>query len=118
MDMKLPWTMTFDTNADQSFKAARFQLKLTPTSAEGLLGAYVGVKDWGHRMQINWSTHHASYGQISTPSLIREMRKLADAYPDPATGRNTAISAAVEMKFVQAYILHNATAQSTTVAAQ
>jgi hypothetical protein len=46
------------------------------------------------------------------------MRKLADAYPDPATGRNTAISAAVEMKFVQAYILHNATAQSKTVAAQ
>jgi hypothetical protein len=107
-DIKLPWTMTFDTNPDQSFKAARFRLKLTATSAEGVLGAYVPVADWGHRFQINWSTHHASYGQMSTPSIIRAMREMADAYPDPQTGKNTAISAAATMKFVQAYIVHPA----------
>jgi hypothetical protein len=118
IDLKLPWAMTFDTNPDQSFKAARFQLKLTPTGAEGLLGAYVDVKDWAHRLTINWSAHHASYGQISVPSLVRAMHRLADAYPDPATGQNTAISAAVEMKFAQAYILHNTAAPSKTVAAK
>jgi hypothetical protein len=107
-DIKLPWSMTFDTNPDQSFRAARFRLKLTPTAAEGVLGAYVPVADWGHRFQINWSTHHASYGQMSTPSIIRAMREMADAYPDPETGKNTAISAAATMKFVQAYIVHPA----------
>jgi hypothetical protein len=73
-----------------------------------VLGAYVPVADWGHRFQINWSTHHASYGQMSTPSIIRAMREMADAYPDPETGKNTAISAAATMKFVQAYIVHPA----------
>jgi hypothetical protein len=116
-DIKLPYALTFDTNPDQSFKAARFQLKLTPTSAEGLLGGYVDVAEWEHRFTINWSTHHSSYGQMSIPSITREMRKLADAYPDPVTGKNTAISSAVEMKFVQAYILHRVQTQSKTVAA-
>ncbi len=104
-DIKLPWAMTFDVNVDQGFKAARFQLRLTENSAEGLIGAYVDVNDWIHRLQINWSTHHASYGQISTPSTMRILRKLADAYPD-ASGKMTAISAAAEMKFAQAFILH------------
>ena len=54
---------------------------------------------------------------MSIPSIVREMRKLADAYPDPATGKNTAISSAVEMKFVQAYILHSLQTHPKTVAA-
>ena len=107
-DVKLPWTMTFDTNPDQQIKAARFRLKLTETSAEGLLGGYVPIASWGHHFQINWSTHHASYGQMATPSIIRAMYQLADAYPDPETGKNTAISGAAAMKFTQAYIVHSA----------
>ena len=38
--------------------------------------------------------------------LFRSMRRNADAYPDPTTGQNTAISMAWEIKFVQAFILH------------
>jgi len=115
-DIKIPYSLTFDTNPDQSFKAARFQLKLTPTSAEGLLGGYVDVNEWEHRFTVNWSSHHSSYGQMSIPSITRAMRRLADAYPDPETGKNTAISSAVEMKFVQAYILHHSGIQAKTVA--
>ena len=104
-DIKLPWALTFDTNPDQGFKQAKFQLRLTENSAEGLLGGYVDVKDWQHRFTINWSTHHSSYGQMSIPSITRATRKLADAYPGP-DGKMTAISAAAEMKFAQAFILH------------
>ena len=105
-DIKLPYALTFDTNPDQTFKAGKFSLRLTAGSAEGFLGGYVDIKEWEHRFTINWSTHHASYGQMSTPSIVRAMRRLADAYPDPASGKNTAISAAAEMKFVQAFIVH------------
>ena len=104
--LKLPWAITFDVNPDQIFRAARFQLRLTEKSAEGLLGAYVDVDDWIHRQQINWSTHHASYGQISTPSVARVVHQLADGFPD-AKGKMTAISSAAEMKFAQAFILHS-----------
>ena len=122
-DTKIPYADTFDTNVDLTLKAARFNLKLTPTTAEGLIGTYLDLKEWHHHLAINWTTHHASYGQQSVPSITRATRRLADAYPDPATGKNTAISAALDMKFVQAYILHDAkkgpvaAAQGTSTAA-
>ncbi len=116
-DLMIPYADTFQTNVDQSFKAARFRLKLTPTSAEGLMGAYVDIDDWHHQLSVNWGTaHHASYGQMALASIVRAARRLADAYPDPATGKNTAISSAHELKFVQAHILHSDKPQKRTVA--
>lgn len=116
-DIVLPYADTFDTNPDQTFKAARLRLQLTPTSAAGLLGAYVDVDEWHRGLAINWATHHASYGQMSIASITRALRHLADAYPDPVTGQNTAISSALELKFVQAYILHpDSAAKEPTVA--
>ncbi len=112
----LPYADTFDCNTDQHFKAARLRLKLTPTGAEGLLGAYVDVDEWHRNMAINWTTHHASYGQMSVPSIARALRQMADGYPDPVTGKNTAISSAIQMKFVQAYILHPTLPHRPTVA--
>ena len=32
------------------------------------------------------------------------MSRLADGYPDPKTGKNTAISSAVTVKFTQVYV--------------
>ena len=71
----------------------------------------IDVEDWHQRFTRAWSTHHASYGQVSVPSLYRALKRLADAYPDPATSKNTAISAAAQVKFVQAYLLHAASKQ-------
>jgi hypothetical protein len=116
VDAKIPYANTFDTNDDLSIKAARFRLKLTPTSAEGLLGGYVDVAEWHHQLATNWSSHHSSYGQMSIPSITRALRRRADAYPDPQTGKNTAISAALDVKFIQAYILHHTETPSKTVA--
>jgi hypothetical protein len=107
-DIRLPFANTFETNPDESFKAGRLRMKLTPTSAEGLLGAYIDINEWHRQLAINWATHHASYGQMSVPSITRALRRLADAYPDPVTGKNTAISSALELKFVQANIVHSA----------
>ncbi len=115
---KIPYADTFDTNVDLTLMQARFKLKLTPTSAEGLIGTYVDLKEWHHHFAVNWTSHHASYGQLSVPSITRAMARLADAYPDPATGKNTAISAALAMKFSQAYIVHTDPKKKAVASAQ
>jgi len=40
--------------------------------------------------------------------MYRALNRLADAYPDPETGKNTAISTALDVKFTQVFILHPA----------
>lgn len=84
----------------------RVKLKLTPESAEGLMAGYTDIERYYNSLGQNWSTHHRSYGAEPMTSEYRAMRKNADAHPDPSTGENTAISMAWEVKFVQAFILH------------
>lgn len=100
----LPWGSTFDTSGHHVFRGFQLKLKLTPESAEGLMAGYVDVKSYMHHLNTSWSTHHHSYGQLSSPSLYKAMHRLADGYPDPQSGRNTAISSAVTVKFVQVYV--------------
>jgi hypothetical protein len=58
-----------------------------------------------HHLNTSWSTHHHSYGQLSSQSLYREMSRLADGYPDAKTGKNTAVSSAVNVEFIQVYLV-------------
>lgn len=103
-DLLLPWT-TLDLTPNERLRDARFRLKLTPTGAEGLLGGYADIESWYKLMIRNDSTHHLSNGQISAISLHKALLRLADANPDATTGRNTAISAALQAKLVQVNIL-------------
>ncbi len=84
----------------------RLKLKLTETSAEGLMGGYIDVERFYNALGQNWGTHHRSYGQESLPSEYKALYRNADAVPD-ASGRNTAISAAWDVKFSQVYIIHS-----------
>jgi len=113
-DVVIPASATFDTNGLHRFKGMRFQLKLTPDRAEGVMAGYVDVEAFNHHLNTSWSTHHQSYGQLSAPSLYRALRRLADGYPDPKTGEMTAISSALLVKFVRTNVVHppRATASS------
>jgi len=102
----MPWGVTFNTSGYQVFRGLVFKLKLTEQEAEGLMAGYVDVDAFTHHLNTSWSTHHHSYGQLSSPSQYRAMRRLADGYPDPKTGDNTAISASVKVKFTQVFIQH------------
>lgn len=101
---KIPWAMRFVGHYD----VFDFQLKLelTPKSANGIFAGYVGVDNWNNRLNRNWGTHHQSYGTVSAASEYRAMRRLADAYPDPETGANTAISGAARISLTQVYVIH------------
>ncbi|MEQ9449113.1 MAG: hypothetical protein RLN70_09455, partial [Rhodospirillaceae bacterium] len=106
MDVSIPWSATFETNTAHMIKDMRMRLKVTPENAEGLFAGYAEIEDFYYRLAKSWSTHHQSYGQLSSPSLHRAMERLADAYPDPETGKNTALSGAVDVKLTQVYVLH------------
>jgi hypothetical protein len=103
--LTLPWT-TLDGPPTEIIRDARFRLRLTPTSAEGMIGGYADVDSWYRLMLRNDSTHHLSNGQISGISLYKALRRLADAHPDRKTGAMTAISAALDAKLVQVFIQH------------
>lgn len=100
----LPWGVTFNTSGYHVFRGFQLKLKLKPEGAEGLMAGYVDVKNFTHHLNTSWSTHHHSYGQLSSPSQYKAMNRLADGYPDPKTGKNTAISAAVTVKFTQVFV--------------
>jgi hypothetical protein len=103
---EIPWGVTFNTSGYQVFRGMRLKLKLTPQSAEGVLAGYVDIDSFTYHLNTSWSTHHHSYGQLSSPSEYRAMRRLADGYPDPQTGANTAISSAVTVEFAQVFARH------------
>lgn len=104
-DVIIPW-MNLNVPTVQLIRDMRLELQLSPTGAEGLLAGYADVDTWYRQLIRNDSTHHLSNGQISGISLYKALRRLADAYPDPETGENTAISTALDVNLVQVYIVH------------
>jgi hypothetical protein len=117
VDLVYPWAV-FYIATDEYMRSARFKLKLSPTAAEGLLAGYTDVETWYSQMMRSYSTHHQSYGQSSAPSIYKAFRRLADAYPDPRTGQNTAISSALLAKFAEVVIVDPSKAEPGTMTAQ
>jgi hypothetical protein len=87
-----------------NFLQARLRLALQPDgSLRGVLGGY---QPW---FDLYWS--HANVGYIDergfgvdAPALYYALRRNADAYPDPQSGENTAISAAYMIDAVPALV--------------
>jgi len=105
-DFRLIWSMANNLGGYQLFQGFRMQVELSPKSATGLFAGYVDIDRWDHNLNTNWTTHFQAYGHVSEPSLYRALRRLADGYPDPDTEENTAISSAVQVSFVQVYVMH------------
>jgi len=95
-------------------RAWRLKIKVKPDGAQGLMAGYTDIERYYNSLGQNWSTHHRSYGAEPMASEYRAMMKNADGYPDPATGKNTAISMAWEVKFAQAFIQHDEPEQPAT----
>ena len=104
-DFFMPHEGIAEAAADEWMRDARFALKLTPAKAEGLIAGYADVEAWYRARTRMWSTHHLSYGQQAQASIYRELRKLADGFPDPQSGANTAISASYSVKMIQVRVI-------------
>jgi hypothetical protein len=108
-DLTMPDASVYDPRdgaSDILFHAMRFKLKLTPSSAEGLMGGYADIDDWYYNSNFTRDAHHQQYGGTSGPSLYQSLARLADGYPDPRTGKNTAISSGLNVRFTQVYVIH------------
>jgi hypothetical protein len=88
------------------FKEARLRLKIAPDgNLTGFLGGYhawfpfywqYGSEGWGVDATNN----------VDLPGFYYALKNAADAYPDPKTGQNTAISCAWLIEAVPAFITH------------
>jgi hypothetical protein len=104
-EVVIPW-QNLRVPSIHVFHDFRFRLTLRPDGAAGIVAGYADVDTWYRQLIRNDSTHHLSNGQISGISLYKALRRLADAYPDPETGDNTAISTALDVKLTQVYVVH------------
>ncbi|MHA7815596.1 MAG: hypothetical protein ACX93N_03910 [Pseudohaliea sp.] len=111
-ELVIPW-QNLQVPSIHRIRDARFELRLDGTSAEGLLAGYADVDTWYFQLIRNDSTHHLANGQISAISLYKALRRLADAYPDPETGENTAISTALDVRMTQVYIVDGASREAS-----
>jgi hypothetical protein len=105
-DLYIPQNFAFDTFDFILFRGARLKLKVLPDQAAGLLGGYLDIESFYRMENGTLNATSIAFGQETSISIYKELYKVADAYRDPATGRNTAISAAKELTFRQAFIKH------------
>jgi hypothetical protein len=99
-----PWAIYNDVPTLLNWRDMRLQLKLTPEAANGLIAGYMDVESY-YTWLIAWSTHHLSYGRLDPAEFYWALRKMADAYPNEK-GEMTAISSALTLDMVQAFIAH------------
>ena len=91
--------------ATDRMRGARFQLKLHGDRMEGLMAGYLDVETTHLAMNRRFGAHQITYDLTWSPAMYKSMRRLADGYPDPKTGENTAISAAVSLEGVRVHLL-------------
>lgn len=85
---------------------ARVRLELSEDgSASGLLAGYFDVETfYEYIRQSNMSV--SILGGYTCPSLYLTAQRLADGFPDPVTGRCTALSAAYRIEAVPGFVIH------------
>jgi hypothetical protein len=86
---------------------ARVRLTLKPDgTARGILGGY---EDW-RRIYSSYASggvFNEAVVSLDIPGIYYALKRMADAYPDPKTGENTAISTAYAVEAVPAFIVHD-----------
>jgi hypothetical protein len=71
---------------------------------KGMLGGYYDWKSWWDYMQKVEFLLVAA--QWDCPAIYRASKALADGYPDPQTGQCTALSTAMTLEALPAFIVH------------
>jgi hypothetical protein len=94
-------------HADMFIRSARIRLEIQPDgSAKGMLAGYSDVETVYHaEFGMAYSVLPKSFGW-TCPAAYAALHKLADGYPDPKTGKCTAISTAYRIEAVPAFLIH------------
>ncbi len=82
------------------FAKTHVRLTMDPDgSVRGIIGGYQPWRNYYHFLAIRGE----GSGQVDLPGAYYAMKRLADGVPDPATGENTAISAAYWLEAIPAF---------------
>ncbi len=103
------------STGERRIRDLQLRLPLAGPRPEGMIAGYEDSKVWWNIQKA----HHIAMpaAQNSPPSQYRMLTRYADGYPDPKTGRCTAISAAYRISTVRAYIAHPTAPQQRLAAA-
>ncbi len=94
-----------NAEGERFIRGMQLKLELSETGATGLLAGYENLREWWRSYMTSYTDVVDSVGLWSPPSFYAAAHRLADGYPDPETGKYTAISAAYEVTAVKAYIV-------------
>jgi hypothetical protein len=115
-------TFTFNMLGDPYFEPefhfadAKLRLSITPDG--GIRGILGGYEEW---RRIYWvyaagGAFNEAGVSMDVPGIYYALKRMADAYPDPKSGENTAISVAYDIEAVPAFIVHDSRAAAATAA--
>ena len=99
----------------RSFLSARLKLDLEPDGARGVLGGYHDVERF-HRFWAKTLGAHPANSAVN-PLVSASVQRNADGMKNPKTGKCTAISAAYDLEFVRAFIVHEGSERSVAQSA-
>ena len=103
-DMTLP-IYGNDAATDMVFRDFSIEIKMSDdgTRADGMWVGYHPVDSfWDHMVKVQ---HNVPVGQYDCPAMYVAAHELADGYPDPATGKCTALSSAFHFKAVAGFVI-------------
>ena len=104
-DATIPIFGRYLTTAVLPIRGMRFELKLTPQRANGVIAGYTDIEGFQRYINQSWPQHYHSNGEMPTISMFHAIDRLADGYPDPKTKKMTAISSAMDVKMTQVFIV-------------
>lgn len=119
-DVRLKYKSQGYVDTDYFIKGARLRLELKPDSsaAKGMLGGYYDVETFYDGFIRQAQVITSVLLSYTCPGVYGALNNLADGYPDPKTGKCTAISTAFKLEAIPAFIIHPSektkTAQDTT----
>ena len=130
VDLRLPfaWNGAHADDEEYFIRGARLRLTIAADgTAKGMLAGYFDIKAafgtyFGHGKEHGKARPDraqllpASFG-YSCPASWKALQDYADGYPDPKTGRCTAISTALEVAAVPAFVIHPRESAKTAQAA-
>jgi hypothetical protein len=105
----LTWDAPFEPPNDLVIEGARLRVELLPDGrAKGVLAGYFPVEAF-YRSNIRSMTLPGSLTEgFTCPGMLDTLRRLADGLADPATGKCTAISGAMQIELQPAFVVQDA----------
>ena len=107
MDVRILPRQMYASMSEKFWHDARFRVTLTPDGmAAGTMAGYEDIElNYQHVTQVGGFNNEINSGYTCV-GVYKALHAMADGYPDPKTGKCTAISSAYAFSAVPAFVIH------------